>query len=56
MQLWQQTAILRPPHPPNAPEWAYIEQSDQVYDTEIEGSSWLSKYRNERVFEERTLG
>uniref|UniRef100_U9USW1 Uncharacterized protein n=2 Tax=Rhizophagus irregularis TaxID=588596 RepID=U9USW1_RHIID len=26
------------PHPPNAPEWSYIEQIDQVYDTEIEGS------------------
>ncbi|EXX65003.1 hypothetical protein RirG_137430 [Rhizophagus irregularis DAOM 197198w] len=25
------------PHPPNAPEWSYIEQIDQVYDTEIEG-------------------
>ncbi|CAB4440170.1 unnamed protein product [Rhizophagus irregularis] len=25
-------------HPPNAPEWSYIEQIDQVYDTEIEGS------------------
>ncbi|POG72129.1 hypothetical protein GLOIN_2v1773969 [Rhizophagus irregularis DAOM 181602=DAOM 197198] len=31
------------PHPPNAPEWSYIEQIDQVYDTEIEDVNLGSK-------------
>jgi hypothetical protein len=25
------------PHPVTAPEWCYVEQNDQVYDTDLEG-------------------
>jgi hypothetical protein len=36
-------------HPPHAPEWSFVEQDDQVYDTEIEGE-FYQKFRIITVF------